>query len=226
MKKIKIVDYQHKYAAATAIMWQNSEKGWNGDTFLTTEQDVITDEENSINLNAWLALDGDSVLGYCNLLEYQEDTGALYIGLLNVRDDHHGKKIGKALVLKAVQQTIELGWDRVDLYTWSGNTKAVPLYKKTGFFWEDRDDSTHLINFIPSVLKNELIKDNFNEIDWYNDSIRPIEVKADGRKENGFEYLTYEWQKNETHLLVEYCRRGRGLRKLETNDYSISATVL
>ncbi len=225
MKKIQIVDYEHKYAEAVAVMWQNSAKGWNGETFLTTAQDVITDEENSIHLNAWLALDGELVVGYCNLYEYQEDTGALYIGLLNVRDDYQGKKIGKALVLKAVESTIKLGWNRLDLYTWSGNTLAVPLYKKTGFFWEDRDDTTHLINLIPSVLKNELVKDHFKEIDWYNDNIRPIEVKPDGRKENEFEYLTYEWKKDDKHLLMEYCRRGRGLRKIETDEYSISLIV-
>ena len=225
MNNIKIVDYEHKYAAATAVMWQNSSKGWNGDSFFTTEQAVITDEENSLHLNAWLAMEGEAVVGYCNLYEYQEDTGALYIGLLNVRDDYHGRKIGKVLVLKAVEETIQLGWDRLDLYTWSGNTKAVPLYKKTGFFWEDRDDTTHLMNFIPSVLKNELLTEHFNELDWYADSIRPIEVKPDGRKENEFDYLTYEWQKGKKHVLAEFCRRGRGLRKIETNEYSVTATV-
>ena len=225
MKKIKIIEYNHKYAEAVAEMWQNSNEGWLGETFLTSAQDVITDEENSIHLKAWLAMAGELVVGYCNLYEYQEDTGALYIGLLNVRDDYHGKKIGKKLVLTAVQKTIELGWDRLDLYTWSGNTKAVPLYKKTGFFWEDRDDSTHLINLIPSALKNELIKDYFTEINWYEDSIRHIEVVPDGRKENEFEYLTYEWQKSEKYLLLEYSRRGRGLRKIETDEYAITATV-
>ena len=111
MKNIKIVDYEHKYAEAVAVMWQNSAKGWNGETFLTTAQDVVTDEENSIHLNAWLALYGELVVGYCNLYEYQEDTGALYIGMLNVRDDYQGRKIGKALVLKAVERPIELGWE-------------------------------------------------------------------------------------------------------------------
>jgi len=225
MKNIKIVDYEHKYAKGVAEMWQNSNNGWNGETFFTTEQAVIMDEENATHLNSWLALDGEVVVGYCNLSEYKADTGALYIGLLNVRDDYHGKKIGKALVLKAVERTIELGWERLDLFTWDGNTKAVPLYKKTGFFWEDNDDSTHLINLIPSVLNNELIKDHFQEIDWYEDSIRKIEVVPDGRKENGFEYLTYEWEKKGKHLLVEFCRRGRGLRKIENDDLSITVTV-
>jgi GNAT superfamily N-acetyltransferase len=225
MIDIKIVNYEHKYAAATAVMWQNSKQGWNGDSFFTSEQAVITEEENSIHLNAWLALDGELVVGYCNLSKYQADTGALYIGLLNVRDDYHGKKIGKALVLKAVNRTIELGWDRLDLGTWTGNTKAVPLYKKTGFFWEDRDDTTHLINLIPCVLNIDLLKEHFKEIDWYEDSVREIEVKPDGRKENGFDYLTYEWKKGSKHLLAEFCRRGRGLRKIETDDFSITASV-
>ncbi len=50
-------------------------------------------------------------------------------------------------------------------------------------------------------------------------------MKPDGRKENEFEYLTYEWEKDDKHLLMEYCRRGRGLRKIETDEYSISVTV-
>lgn len=223
--KINIVEYEHKYAEATAEMWLNSAKGWMGQTFFANAEDVKNDEENSIHLKAWLALDGKRVVGYCNIYEYQEDTGALYIGLLNVRDDYHGKKIGKELVLNAVDKTIELGWDRLDLYTWSGNTKAVPLYKKTGFFWEDRDDSTHLVNFIPSIVKNEMLIDYFKDIDWYKDSTRKIEVVPDGRKENKFEYYQYSWEKGDTKLIAEYCRRGRGLRKIETDEFSITATV-
>ncbi|MCD4818688.1 MAG: GNAT family N-acetyltransferase [Candidatus Cloacimonetes bacterium] len=225
MKNIKLVEYRDKYAEAVAEMWRNSITGWNGESFLTTAKDVIDDEKNSIHLKAWIALDDDKVLGYCNLYEYQEDTGALYIGLLNVRDDHHGKKIGKKLVLKAVEKTIELGWDRLDLYTWPGNTKAVPLYKKCGFFWEDRDDTTHMMNFIPIVMKNELVKDYFNEIDWYSNSIRPIEVSPDGCDENGFDYLTYLWKKDGKNLKMEFARRGRGLRLIETDEFMIKATV-
>lgn len=62
-------------------------------------------------------MDGDVVVGYCGLSEYREDEGALYIPLLNVRVDYHGKKIGKLLLLKAIERSIELGWPRLDLYT-------------------------------------------------------------------------------------------------------------
>jgi len=224
-ENIKFVEYDHSFASAVADMWAKSSDGWNGFDFNATEESVRREIENSTYLNVYLALAGDDVVGYCAVSEYHEDEGALYIDLLNVRTDYHGCKIGKALVLKAVERTIELGWPRLDLYTWPGNTKATPLYKKCGFFWEERDDVTHLMNFMPTVLNTELLKDFFADIDWYNDSTRAIEVVPDGRRENGFDYFSYEWTKNNKHISVEFCRRGRGLRKIETDEYEITATV-
>jgi hypothetical protein len=135
----------------------------------------------------------------------------LYVELLNVRPDYHGRKIGKMLVLQAVQKTIELGWPRIDLFTWPGNVKAVPLYKKCGFFWAKREDSTHLLNFIPTVLQTEVLQDYFKDIDWYEDSARTIEVKPDGRKENNFNYFEYLWEKAGRQLRVEFEQTGRGI---------------
>lgn len=87
------------------------------------------------------------------MCEYTNDPGTWYIGLLNVKPDFYGKKLGKKLILTAQQYAVDMGIERVDLHTWAGNLKAVPLYKKCGYFWEDRDNSTHLINLIPKVLK-------------------------------------------------------------------------
>ncbi|MCK5760124.1 MAG: GNAT family N-acetyltransferase, partial [Candidatus Delongbacteria bacterium] len=151
--------------------------------------------------------------------------GALYIGLLNVEPDYMGKKIGKMLVLRSVERTIELGYPRLDLFTWGGNTKAMPLYKKCGFFWEEMDRATHLMDFIPSVLQENIFKEYFKEVDWYDDSKRIIEIAPDGRKENKFEYYTYTWEKEGNKLEIDYERRGRGLRRIDCNDYSIEAVV-
>lgn len=225
MKDINIVEYDHKYAEAIAEMWNRSSENWGGYDTKTTARDVIEEHENSINLNIFLALNGEEVIGYCSFSEYKEDEGALYIPLLNVRPDYHGKKVGKALVLKAVDRAVELAWPRLDLYTWPGNTKAVPLYKKCGFFWEKRDDSTHLMNFLPTVLHTEAIKDYFNNLDWYQDSKRVIEVKPDGMKEDDYSHYQYYWEKDGEELRMEFERKGRGLRLIETNDYLISASV-
>ncbi|MGG1658009.1 N-acetyltransferase family protein [Brevibacillus sp. NRS-1366] len=225
MQSISIVAYRPELAAAVADMWNASRDSWGGGNSITTAEQIRQEEASSDALAVYLALDGENVVGYCSLAEYREDTGALYIPLLNVRPDYHGKKVGRMLLASALEHTVQLGWPRLDLYTWAGNTKAVPLYKKFGFFWEDRDDSTHLMNMIPTVLRTEAIAHYFEELDWYQDSTREIVVEPDGRKENGFDYFTYSWAKEEKNLRVEFERLGRGMRLIETEDYLLSAEV-
>ncbi|MEJ6949930.1 GNAT family N-acetyltransferase [Natronospora cellulosivora (SeqCode)] len=222
---IKIVEYSPEYADSLAEMWNLSNSNWGGGDTVYTEEDIKEEYENSSDINIYLALDDETVVGFCSFSEYEEDEGALYIPLLNVRPDYHGKKIGKALVLKTVERSIEMEWPRLDLYTWPGNTKAVPLYKKCGFFWEKRDDETHLMNFIPTVLNTEAVKEYFETIDWYNDSNRTIEIEADGSKEDDYGFYQYSWEKEEESLKMGFDRRGRGIRMIETNDYRIESKI-
>ncbi|SFE23303.1 Ribosomal protein S18 acetylase RimI [Paenibacillus algorifonticola] len=224
-QEITIVEYEPRYAGSIAAMWNTSHESWGGDDSLQTEQSILKEHHNSTFLHVYLAIAGGEVVGYCSFSHYKEDAGALYIPLLNVRPDYHGHKIGKRLILRAIEETLKLGWPRLDLYTWPGNTKAVPAYKKSGFFWEKRDDTTHLMNLIPSVLQTGAVKHYFEEINWYSDSVREIAVSPDGRQERGFDYFTYEWKKGSSHLRMEYERTGRGLRLIETDDYLIKATI-
>ncbi|MFO1444706.1 GNAT family N-acetyltransferase [Bacillus sp. Bva_UNVM-123] len=216
---IVIKEYHKGLARGIARMWNLSRDSWGGDTKVHTEEQVLTKEENSGNISLYLALDGEEVVGYCGLSEYKEDTGSLYIPLLNVRPDYHGKKIGKMLLMKAIEKTIELGWPRLDLYTWPGNVKAVPLYKKCGFFWEDRDDTTHLMNFIPAVINTPLLKPLFSKLNWYDNSVREIEVKPDGFKENGFSFYEYEWKNEQAKARVRFERTGRGISLIDTDEF-------
>lgn len=223
---ISIVEYEPRYARSIADMWNASHESWGGDNSLQTEQTILQEHHHSTHLHVFLALVDEEVVGYCSFSHYKEDKGALYIPLLNVRPDYHGYKIGKRLVLRAIEQTLKLGYPRLDLYTWPGNIKAVPTYKKSGFFWEKRDDTTHLMNLIPSVLQTDAVKPYFEQLDWYVDSVREILVEPDGRQERGFDYFTYEWRKADVSLNMEYERTGRGLRRIETNDYLVQATIL
>ncbi|WP_421378474.1 GNAT family N-acetyltransferase [Bacillus salacetis] len=217
-EQVKIVEYHEGLAKGIAKMWNESRENWGGDSVVTTEQDVIEKEANSTNLHLFLALAGEEVVGYCGLSQYREDKGALYIPLLNVHPGYQGLKIGKQLVLRALEKTIELKWPRLDLFTWAGNTKAVPLYKKCGFFWEERDDSTHLMNFIPLVMQIEWLRPFFEKHDWYTTSQREIEVKPDGIKENDHTYFEYKWQAGNEFVRVQIERTGRGIRLIETQD--------
>lgn len=220
-----VAEYEESLAAKVAEMWNKSRDGWGGDTRVMTPEQVKLKEANAGNIVLYLALDGEDVVGYCSMSQYREDVGALYIPLLNVRPDYHGKKIGKLLMKRAVEKTVELGWPRLDLFTWPGNLKAVPLYKKCGFFWEDRDDTTHLMNFIPAVVGMPLLKQYFNQLDWYDDSIRPIEVKPDGTRRNGFTFYEYQWQKGDTQLKVQLEKSGRGISAIETNEFKLELVL-
>ncbi|GED17684.1 GNAT family N-acetyltransferase [Aneurinibacillus migulanus] len=222
---VEIVNYHPDYAESIAEMWSRSQDAWGGGTSVRTGEQIRQEEENSDSLAVFLAVCDGQVVGYCSLSEYREDTGALYIQLLNVRPDYHGKKIGKMLVLRAVKETMDRGWPRLDLYTWEGNVKAVPLYKRCGFFWEDREDTTHFMNFIPQIVNCPALAPYFSDIDWYADFTRTIEVAPDGRVENNFHTYTYAWTKNGRELRVDVERRGRGIRLIETEDYILSATV-
>ena len=155
VERIKILDTTDKNAALKEIA-----------ALLSTAEAVRDENEKMGNICAFLALDGEEVVGYCSFSEYMQDEGASYIPLLNVRTDYIGKKIAKRLVPECVKMATQAKWPRLNLYTWQGNDKAVTLYKKCGFYWEKRDDSTHLMNFIPYVMRTEAVKDYFDVIDW------------------------------------------------------------
>lgn len=217
-EQVKIVEYHEGLAKGIAKMWNESRENWGGDSIVTTEEEVKEKESNSTNLYLFLALVGEEVVGYCGLSEYREDTNALYIPLLNVHPAYQGLKIGKQLVLKAVEKTVELKWPRLDLFTWAGNTKAVPLYKKCGFFWEDRENTTHLMNFIPMVLQIDWLKPFFEKYNWYETSQRVIEVKPDGIKENDHTFYEYIWEAGDEFVRIQIERTGRAIRLIETHD--------
>lgn len=220
-REIVIKDFTPEMAATVADMWNRSREGWGGHGDIKTKEQVQNEQGNSTNLHTYIAIDGEEAVGYCGLSEYRDDTGALYIPLLNVRTDYHGRKIGKKLVLTALKETINRKWPRLDLYTWPGNTKAVPLYKKCGFFWENRDDTVHLMNFLPMVLNTEAFADFFRSADWYSDSVREISTEPDGRKSGDFELYDYHWEKDGRILHVAVEKTGRGISAVKTENYSI-----
>lgn len=217
LQTIEIVSYHDRLANSVAKMWSDSKEAWGGTG--RTKQQVIDQQQASGNLDTFLAMVGNEVVGYCGFAVYKEDIGALYIPLLNVRPDYHGKKVGKLLLLHAIEQAIHSEWPRLDLYTWAGNLKAVPLYKRCGFFWEDDDQYTHLMNFMPSILKNPLLKKYLKNIDWYRDLQLEIEVKPDGELKNNFTFYPYRWKKDQDIISVKFEKTGRGISYIETKDF-------
>lgn len=222
---MKIIEYSDAYAQKVADMWNMSRESWGNDDSIKTKEDVILQERSNGNIKLYLALDNDQVVGYCSFSQYQHDEGASYLPLLNVRPDYHGKKVGKALILKVLQDAIESKWPRFDLFTWSGNIKAMPLYKKCGFFWERKSSGVHLMNFIPYIMQSEALQEYMNDIDWYHDSKRIIDMDQDGINHKGFELYKYTFENSNHTAVFEFEKTGRGLRYVETDDYIIEINL-
>ncbi|MCM1988525.1 GNAT family N-acetyltransferase [Oceanirhabdus seepicola] len=224
-KEIEIVEYSEAYASSIADMWNRSGENWGGDTSVKTAKDIINEVKNSTDINLFVALNGDEVAGTCSFARYAFDKNTSYIPLLNVRPDYHGKKVGKKLILRVVEEAMKSEWPRLDLFTWAGNLKAVPLYKKSGFFWEKNDKSVHLMNFLPYVMNSEALKEYFKELHWYEDRKMDIEVKPDGIEEGEFQFYEYLWKNDNKELRVQFERKGRVLKEIESDDYLIRCSL-
>ncbi|MDP8322585.1 MAG: GNAT family N-acetyltransferase [Candidatus Stygibacter australis] len=218
----RIVEFESKFAASVADMWNASAEGWNGDMWDMTEQKVLNEELNADSLVLYLLIDdNEKVIGYCKLEEYN-DKKAVYIPLLNVIPEFWGRKYGKALLLKTLETTIKQGYNRLDLHSWSGNTKAVPLYKKTGFRWQTGNSSMYMMNYLPLLLNLELLQPYFAKLDWYNDFDCDLALEPDGNMENGFEFFHYCWKKDDRYLEAVFDANVKGLCRVKCNDFELN----
>lgn len=221
MNNIKIIDYTPHYAKEIARMWTMSTEGWNGSYANITEESILESHKFNTNLNTFLAVNDEEVLGYCALLDEKE---ALKINLLNTRYDCHGNGVGKEIIKAVINRALELDYSMIDLHTWSSNKKSIPFYKRCGFFLENGQCS-HCISFIPYVLKTEALKGYFENQNWYSGLKQNMDMDPSEIEENGFDFYEYNWERNNKKLRLQFERRGRGLRLIETDDYLVSVII-
>ena len=58
-------------------------------------------------VDVYLALYDNDVVGYCMISEDNVEENVLYIDLLNVRTDMNGIRVGKTLLVKSIERTVE-----------------------------------------------------------------------------------------------------------------------
>jgi len=219
---IKIVEYSDEIAEAVAKFQTISGEDWGGSQAVKTTEQVIAEHAVSSNLHTFIAMSEDEAVGYCTLTTFYKDIDTLYIGFLDVIPAYQSRKIGKELVLLCVDKTIELGYKRLDIHTWKGNTKAVPLYKKCGFLLQDRGDTALLNNYIPEIITNPYFSDYFANVHWYDDYQNDASILApDEIKANKFGFYNYNWEKDGQKLTLGYEKYGKMIHLIETNEYKI-----
>ncbi|MCK5133264.1 MAG: GNAT family N-acetyltransferase [Candidatus Sabulitectum sp.] len=221
-------DYCDADVDAVVQMWKESRSGW-PPGFLgasdITASSVIQEEKSSGRLFTLLAFMGDRVVGYCRTSPYGGEADASYVDLVNVVPDIHGMGVGKALLLDAVNRSVKFGMKRIDLHTWSSNMKAVPLYKKTGFFWVP-ETMVYMQNYIPYLLGRDEFLAFLDGEDWYKCFDRALLVEPDVEKtESGRKIFRYVFKRGADSFAAEFDMKGRCLSAMECPGFSARLSV-
>ena len=90
--------------------------------------------ENSINTNyaekVIVAKEGNRFIGLLTLGIKNSKTN---IGILAVNDEYRGKGIGQRLIQSSFQESLQLGFQNIEVVTQLDNIKACNFYEKMGF---------------------------------------------------------------------------------------------
>jgi len=221
-----------KDAEGLAKLMNESEEGWPGGLTggipYTAERAKEWIERSSSFAPLVAELDGE-IVGICTVTEHFEEKDSAYVEFLNVHPKHRGKGIGKALLLASIEETMKIGRKRLDLHTWGGNLLAVPLYKKTGFFWVPKTN-VYMQNYIPAILTHPLASKFFEKLDishpkWYNYFVRELTQKEDDFREKGMKIFPYEFEVEGRRLRVLVDREAREIMGVETPELAVECWV-
>ncbi len=161
------------------------------------------------------------IVSLCDLQAKPTDTTGSYVGLLTADPAYHGRGFGKAVLLSAVERAYERGIDRVDLHTWPGNLKAVPLYKKSGFMWSPESEwGPYMQNFTPAARRQRIAREFFRKHDWYLTMKRDLALAPDEHKRGKVRVYEYLWEEDGERLRMVYDRNSWGLVEVETDDFA------
>lgn len=218
-----IKEFQLQDAAKLADMFNASDEGWPGGLthgMPITPEIVLEYKKKEKFISTLVGWDRDRIVGIAELVEYWRDTNVLYVGFLNVIPSHHGKGYGRDLLKGCIQKSTELKCKRLDLHTWAGNMKAVPLYKKTGFFWVPKT-LVHMKNFLPLILNMEAAKPYFEKHDWYKTFKRELDVIEDDYKG----VYPHTWEEDGDRLSIVIDAESGGVIAFENNEVALSQKV-
>ena len=216
----KVVAFQSADAGKLAELFNSFDRGdlwpggFTGGVPYTAERVLNSFPAGVKSITVLVSTDRGKFTGICSLHPHGEDAEAAYIGVFGAHPDYLGKGHGKAMILKALQIAADHGYRRVDLNTWAGNMRAVPLYKKSGMFWVP-ETSVYMQDFIPGILNFPLAREFFKKHDWYSSQVRSLDLVPDEFKIDEMEVFPYEFAAGKDRLKVWVDKHGRSIAGLE-----------
>ena len=232
--KPTIIEFKREDASKLADLFNSFDKeglwpgGFTGGVPYTAERVLDSFPASVKCISILISTHEDKFTGVCSLHPHYEDPEAAYIGVLGVHPDYLGKGHGKAMILRALQIAAQNNLRRVDLDTWAGNLRAVPLYKKCGLFWIP-ETSVRMQDYISGIKNFPLAKQFLTKYDWYSTQKRQLELVPDEIKLEEMDVFTYEFSKDGDNLKVWIDRYGRSImgieRTMNNEGFSIVARL-
>ena len=208
-----------------AQMWNDSDDQWPGtwcEGVPMTAQRVRDWDERENYLDALVWDTGDHIAGYCSLWEEADEERVTYIATLNVAPAFQGRSLARKFLCHYVDRVVEHGSVRLDLNTWSANLKAVPLYKKCGFFWVP-GTAVRMQNYLPAILTMPCARDFFARHDWYQTFQRPLAQSEDEESWQGLKVFTYHFRAGNESFTARIDRQARAVTAVETDAFAVAA---
>ncbi len=176
-----------------------------------TAERVLESWSKQKNIRVIVGYSGDKIVGHCNISDAELDPEASYVGLLGVSPHFQGQGYGKAMLIAAAQAAADAGKRRVDLHTWGGNLKAMPLYKRIGYNWVP---GTRVLmeSHIPGIIGAEMFQPFFERYDWYDSLKVDVTQEIDDFVDDGIGIFRYRFEgENGDKLYVTVDREVKGI---------------
>ena len=221
-----VTDWRKEDAEKLATLEMEADAAWpGGGGWQTTPEETERHFRQSDLLGAFVTEDGERMVSICTLNAKPGQKEHAFVPHLNCHPKYHGKKYGKAVLRAAVERAYERGYRKVNLYTWPGNMRAVPLYKKTGFMWEP-DTSVHMENFTPAARRHPLGRAFFARHDWYDTQVRELNLEEDRVERGKVKVYEYLWKAEDGEFLrMVFDRQSWGLIEIENGDLLLSCSL-
>ena len=221
-----VEDWRPGDAEKLVTMEMESESAWpGGGGWQTSAEEQERWIRESDLIGAFVTEDADRMVSMCTLNAKPGQREHAFIPHLNCHPTYHGRKYGKTVLRAAVERAYREGYRKVDLYTWSGNLKAVPLYKKTGFMWRP-DSSVHMENFTLAARRHPLGARYFAQHDWYETQVRSLELEEDLVKRGEVAVYEYFWRADDDAFLrMVFDRQSWGIIEIENEELAVSCNL-
>jgi len=222
-----IREFRDEDLPALALHWKESVSGWPPGFEITdfSPEGIRIWLLRMKSIATWLGWADGRIVAFLSYEVRSDDREATYVETYNVHPEYQGRGYGRRIMVHCLERAIRDKVKRVDLHTWAANTKAVPLYKKTGFFWRPRKSWVQMYNFLPGVLQNPVVSEFLGDEHWYGCLRQELELKPNDELYNGCSYHRYVFERDGRRLEVLVDPSTSGVTGIKTEGFEIRCDV-